>query len=451
MFSPYRYRADIQTTSATTINFAATTRLASDPIRLWAVSGRLAAITSLPTDLTISGVAGTRYVYASLAAPSGSAYSTASGDILHRILGNLGWNRADFYNGFRAFHPGDGTVVDSARNSVVTLVETASSTPPDTHHVPLGQFECANGVISSLTSFQNQVEITISSFTHGQCQLVLSGGNLVLMPYNGSGLFIGSATRNLPAAGVSIAPTGLTPGTFYPIFASWTGSAITLSAEVATTAVDTSTGVTTKAGDSLKTYVGYGYIDTGPVWSPVVQVRSHFNDPNPTVLMSQVADPILTVSATNVETAVWNTKKLRNNLLANGAVRMTVQGDSLCSGSALGFKLRLKYGSTTVAAPDIFAGLQNATRFGWVAEFLLRSRGATNKQIANGYLRVNAAADISGGDGGSGGGNTAFSSHSGVAEDSTQDLALDLTVQNETNSSNISTRVYSVLVEHLKA
>lgn len=46
---------------------------------------------------------------------------------------------------------------------------------------------------------------------HGQCSLMLSGGNLVLSPFNGNRLIINRASYAIPSAGVSLAPAGLVP------------------------------------------------------------------------------------------------------------------------------------------------------------------------------------------------------------------------------------------------
>jgi hypothetical protein len=54
---------------------------------------------------------------------------------------------------------------------------------------------------------------------HGQCRLVKSGANLVLQPFNGNKLMIGGKMRTIPAAGVSLAATGLTAGTKYYAYA----------------------------------------------------------------------------------------------------------------------------------------------------------------------------------------------------------------------------------------
>lgn len=269
MLSNQTFRADIAAASSTTVNFATSTGLAVRPIRLWAPGGRQAALFALPSAVTISGGAGTKYIYAVLAAPSGSPYSTAAGGILDRILNALPWNRSDWYNAQRTVHPGDGTLIDPARNSTVTLEMTTSATPSDSHRVPLGEVVWSGSAISNLVSYEGQVSVTVSAFVHGQCRLSKSGANLILLPYHGSNLVINGTARAVPGAGVTLAPTGLTPDTLYFIYAAWSGSAITLEASTTGHAAHID-GVEIKSGDSTRTLVGMARPITGPAWQDSV-------------------------------------------------------------------------------------------------------------------------------------------------------------------------------------
>lgn len=54
---------------------------------------------------------------------------------------------------------------------------------------------------------------------YGQCELSLVGANLKLLPKNGNKLMIAGRLEDVPAAGVSLAPAGLTPSTLYYIYA----------------------------------------------------------------------------------------------------------------------------------------------------------------------------------------------------------------------------------------
>ena len=95
----------------------------------------------------------------------------------------------------------------------------------------------------------------VSGSATGQCALSKSGSNLILLPYNGNLLTINGANCTVPDAGVSLAPTGLTAGTTYFIYALASAGAVS-SLEAVTTAHATSTtagnkGVEIKSGADL--------------------------------------------------------------------------------------------------------------------------------------------------------------------------------------------------------
>ncbi|MHC2666588.1 hypothetical protein ACMA5K_24115 [Bradyrhizobium diazoefficiens] len=105
--------------------------------------------------------------------------------------------------------------------------------------------------------------------TYGQCRLTLSGGNLVLAPFNGNVLTIAGVPQLVPDAGVSLAATGLTPATTYFIYAFMNSGTMTL--EASTTGHATSTtagnkGTEIKSGDNTRTLVGMARPVTGPAW-----------------------------------------------------------------------------------------------------------------------------------------------------------------------------------------
>jgi hypothetical protein len=75
---------------------------------------------------------------------------------------------------------------------------------------------------------------------HGQCYLDLSGGNLRLLPKNGNKLIVNGVVCTVPDAGVTLAPTGLTAGTTYFIYATASGGVVN-ALEASVTAHATST------------------------------------------------------------------------------------------------------------------------------------------------------------------------------------------------------------------
>lgn len=100
---------------------------------------------------------------------------------------------------------------------------------------------------------------------HGQCRLEKDGSNLKLSLYNGNNLVIDGKSVDIPAAGVTLAATGLTAGTTYYIYAFESGSDIALEASTTTHAVGAS-GIEVKSGDESRTLVGMARAITGPAW-----------------------------------------------------------------------------------------------------------------------------------------------------------------------------------------
>jgi hypothetical protein len=121
----------------------------------------------------------------------------------------------------------------------------------------------------------------------GRCVLIKSGANLMLMPKNGNLLTINGVACSIPAAGLSLAPTGLTPSTLYYIYAVATAGVVT-SLEASTTghgpdpATSANAGVEIKTGDPTRSLVGMAYCGAGPAWFDATGnrlVRSWFNRP----------------------------------------------------------------------------------------------------------------------------------------------------------------------------
>lgn len=141
----------------------------------------------------------------------------------------------------------------------------------------------------------------------GQCILSKVSTNLVLSPKNGNLLTVGGVQCTVPDAGVSLAATGLTPGTLYYIYATQSGGVVN-ALEASTTGYVVSTtagnkGVSIKNGDDARTLVGMARPITGPAWQDTATqrfVRSRFNDPGIVGKTSNVS--VLSLgNATNVE------------------------------------------------------------------------------------------------------------------------------------------------------
>jgi hypothetical protein len=104
-------------------------------------------------------------------------------------------------------------------------------------------------------------------------QLTLSGANLLLRPYHGNVININGVDTTIPSAGVTLAPTGLTVGTLYYIYAWLNAGVLTLEASTTGHSVNATTGVETKTGDATRTLVGMARPITGPAWSDTLKAR----------------------------------------------------------------------------------------------------------------------------------------------------------------------------------
>jgi len=107
---------------------------------------------------------------------------------------------------------------------------------------------------------------------HGECRLTKSGSNLLLSPLDGNRILINGNVQEIPSAGVSLAATGLTPGTNYYIYAFMNSGTMTLEASTTARATDSSTatgnlGIEIKSGDATRTLVGLARVVTGPAWA----------------------------------------------------------------------------------------------------------------------------------------------------------------------------------------
>lgn len=126
----------------------------------------------------------------------------------------------------------------------------------------------------------------------GQCRLTKPGANIVLSPYNGNKLTINGLLQAIPSAGISLAPTGLTPSALYYIYAFMNAGVMTLEASVTSHSTDITTGVEIKTGDVTRTLVGMARPITGPAFIDTnVQrfVLSWFNRKGKDAWMQQTA------------------------------------------------------------------------------------------------------------------------------------------------------------------
>jgi hypothetical protein len=146
---------------------------------------------------------------------------------------------------------------------------------------------------------------------YGQCRLVYTSSSAItLFPYLGNKLSIGpnADIYTVPDAGVTLAPTGLTAGSTYNIYAYASGANIVLEASLTARAKDTTTGIAIKTGDNTRTLVGKAYCQAGVTWDTTVGAKlviSWFNR-RPVMATQNLASNVTLTSTTPVELSTQN-------------------------------------------------------------------------------------------------------------------------------------------------
>ena len=155
-----------------------------------------------------------------------------------------------------------GTVYSTITGSVFSSPNTTITVRNDSGTLDSGLSQVSYGVMSVL-----QTSLPGGMINYGQCRLTKSGANLLLSPFNGNRITINGSVCVIPSAGVTLAPTSLSVGTTYYIYAFMSGATLTLEASATTHATDATTGVEVKSGDATRTLVGMARVITGPAWA----------------------------------------------------------------------------------------------------------------------------------------------------------------------------------------
>lgn len=152
--------------------------------------------------------------------------------------------------------------------TLASLSQTAASNVADgSVDAPSTIDQQTNLLASFIAQLRDGSGLTTGVGYLGQCRLIKSGSNLVLQRYNGVGLTINGVAYAIPSAGVSLAPTALSVGTTYNIYAYMNAGTMTLEASTTARATDSTTGIEIKSGDATRTLVGKARIITGPAWA----------------------------------------------------------------------------------------------------------------------------------------------------------------------------------------
>jgi hypothetical protein len=152
--------------------------------------------------------------------------------------------------------------------TLASLSQTAASNAADgSVDAPSTIDNQTNLLASFIAQLRDGKGFTTGVGNLGQCRLTKSGANLLLYPYDGNGLTINGVAYAVPSAGVTLAPTALSVGTNYNIYAYMNAGTMTLEASTTAHATDSTTGVEIKSGDATRTLVGKARIITGPAFA----------------------------------------------------------------------------------------------------------------------------------------------------------------------------------------
>jgi hypothetical protein len=220
------------------------------------MGGMFAPHQSSPAAMTITVDAGTLFVNNAIVSQSAQVSGTITAPVTFPRI--------------------DRAVIDAATGalSVITGAESGSPVAPA---ISAGKLPCAQIALSvgqaSIVNTNITDErlafpaINMAQYPFGQCYLSLSGGNLLLSPWNGNLLAINGILYTIPSGGVTLAPTSLSANTTYYIYAWMNSGTMTLEASATAYATNTTTGIKQKSGDATRTLVGMWRIIAGPAWS----------------------------------------------------------------------------------------------------------------------------------------------------------------------------------------
>jgi hypothetical protein len=163
---------------------------------------------------------------------------------------------------------------------VLNGTEKFAATRGGTNYGPLAT-SIATWLATLTQTLTNKTINNPGGLPFGQCVLAKSGANLVLTPLRGNLLTVNNKACSIPDAGLTLAPTGLTPSTFYYIYATATAGAVNaLEASATVPATEVGTGNRIKSGDATRSLVGAAYVIAGPAFADTdgnLLVLSWFN------------------------------------------------------------------------------------------------------------------------------------------------------------------------------
>lgn len=157
------------------------------------------------------------------------------------------------------------------------------------------------------------------------------------------------------------------------------------------------------------------------------------------------------VANTTTETTVFSQSIAGGVLGTTKALRLSLIGDYLNnSGGDSNFRVRVKFGATTVFDSGDAAMTASANTRGFKLDFMLSALNATNAQVGSCTVVIaNATSATAGHAGGSDIFLTLSETHATVAEDSTASKTLLVTLQHGTAAATITANAYIAFLELL--
>lgn len=143
----------------------------------------------------------------------------------------------------------------------------------------------------------------------GQCYLARNGSNLQLARRNGKYVIVGSAACEVPAGGVTLAPTALAANTLYYVYAFMNGNTMTLECSTTGHATSATTGVEIKSGDASRTLVGMVYCNTAASFAAAnsvdINLLSYFNRAGKSVSSGNTGQALNDTAWQQLTTLTW--------------------------------------------------------------------------------------------------------------------------------------------------
>lgn len=158
------------------------------------------------------------------------------------------------------------------------------------------------------------------------------------------------------------------------------------------------------------------------------------------------------VTNTTVETTIFTKSIAANAMSIDRMLRLGIYGDVLNSGAGRNLTYRCKFGATTWYQQS--RGMtDDADRYPFALELMIRNLGAANSQFATGRLfegsLTPATVGLSSIDGGAGRSHVLFSSNGLLTLDTTAAVTLAVTVQWDAASTSASFRRRHAILELL--